>query len=124
MVSLGKQLHAKSNGLRAAGAQAIGETLKTNNTLTLLDLSDNEIGCYYGTGYGEQKGEYKEKAFPTPEGPAALAEGLKANQSVQQLDVSANSLGVDGGKAIAASIAENSTITSVSDEQYSFVTFF
>ena len=32
----------------------------------------------------------------------------------KQLDVSANGLGVDGGKAIAASIAENRTIISVS----------
>ena len=31
-----------------------------------------------------------------------------------QLDISSNSLGADGGKAIAASIAENITITSVS----------
>ena len=37
-------LHAKSNGLRAAGAQAFGEVLKTNKTLTVLDLSENEIG--------------------------------------------------------------------------------
>ena len=43
-----------------------------------------------------------------------LAELLKANVNVQGLDISANGLGVDGGKAIAASIAENSTITSVS----------
>ena len=75
--------------------------LKTNKTLTQLDLSDNEIGAE------------KDEQIKTPEGPAALAEGLKANQSVQQLDVSANGLGSDGGKAIAASIAENSIITSV-----------
>ena len=34
-----------------------------------------------------------------------------------QLDISSNSLGADGGKAIAASIAENITITSVSYQQ-------
>jgi hypothetical protein len=47
LVTLGKQLHAKSNGLRAAGAQAIGEMLKTNKTLAVLDLSGNEIGGYF-----------------------------------------------------------------------------
>ena len=84
--------------------------LKTNNTLILLDLSDNEIG-----GYED------EKVFrATPEGPAALADGLKANLSVQQLDVSANGLGPDGAKAIATSIAENRTITSVSYQQNAF----
>ena len=107
---------AKSNCLRAAGAKAISEMLKVNKTLTLLDLSDNEIGA--------EKGYYGDIIKTTPEGPAALADGLKANQSVQQLDVSANGLGADGGKALAASISENSTIILVSDEQYSFVTFF
>ena len=109
MVSLDKQLHAKSNGLRAAGAQAIGEMLKVNKTLTLLDLSDNEIGMWSEGS----RARYNYKEHPTPEGPAALADGLKANKSVQQLDVSANGLGADGGKAIATSIAENRTITSV-----------
>ena len=51
-----------------------------------------------------------------------LTELLKDNTTVTELDVSANGLGrrlgVDGGKAIAASIAENSTITSVSYHSY------
>ena len=67
--------------------------LEHNNTLTLLNVSGNQMKA---------------------EGAAALADGLKANSTVKYLDVSANGLGVDGGKAIAASIAENSTITSVS----------
>ena len=86
--------------------------LKSNKTLTVLDLSDNEIGCW--TEKGDVFSFESDEIHSTPEGPAALADGLKANQSVQQLDVSANGLGVDGGKAIAASIAENRTITSVS----------
>ena len=44
--------------------------------------------------------------------------------SGKQLDVSANGLGVDGGKAIAASIAENRTITSVSYQQKAFSSTF
>ena len=86
--------------------------LKVNKTLTKLDLSDNKIGGRPA----ESQEEYDQhgETVPTPEGPAALADGLKANFTVQELDVSANGLGADGGKAIAASIAENSTITSVS----------
>ena len=42
----------------------------------------------------------------------------------KQLDVSANGLGSDGGKAIAASIAENHTITSVSDSVGSNMRFY
>ena len=60
--------------------------LKVNKTLTLLDLSGNEIGGF-NTGPS-----YNLKFNATPEGPAALADGLKANQSVQQLNVSSNSL--------------------------------
>ena len=62
--------------------------LKTNTTLTLLDLSDNEIGMW-SEGDKRYVG-YKE--HPTPEGPAALADGLKSNSTVQQLDVSSNGL--------------------------------
>ena len=97
--------------------------LKANKTLTMVDLSDNEIGGRPAESKDEcdQHGE----TVPTPEGPAALADGLKANSTVQELDVSANRLGPDGGKAIATSIAENSTITSVSQQQYAFfISFF
>ena len=95
--------------------------LKVNKTLTMVDLSDNEIGAEVTERWYD--GTVK-STKPTPEGPASLADGLKANLSVQQLDVSANGLGVDGGKAIAASIAENSTITSVSYQQNTFLSIF
>jgi hypothetical protein len=155
--------------------------LKTNKTLAVLDLSENEIGAW--TQEACEETGYEDKVHPTPEGPAALADGLKANtgvqqlnpfgnkisedvlrtimnsnknisncggavkldyggigmdstdakvlaellkanSTVQQLDVSANGLGVDGGKAIAASIADNSTITSVSYQKYAFSSTF
>jgi hypothetical protein len=100
-----QQLHAKSNGLRAAGAQTIGEVLKTNKTLTLLDLSNNEIGA--------EKDEYGKLTKATPEGPAALADGLKANLSVQQLHVFGNALGQAGGEAFAEALKSNSTLDSI-----------
>ena len=103
MLSLGKQLHAQNNGLGPEGAKSFGSMLEHNNTLTLLDLSDNQMKA---------------------EGAAALADGLKANSTIQQLDASSNAMGVDGGKAIAASIAENRTITSVSYQQKAFSSTF
>ena len=63
--------------------------LKTNNTLTKLDLSDNEIGSYEET---DEEHDQHGETVPTPEGPAALADGLKANSTVQQLDASVNGL--------------------------------
>ena len=53
-----------------------------------------------------------------------LAELLKPNSTVTELNVSVNSLNLDGGKAIAASIAENNTLTSVSYQQCAFLSTF
>ena len=38
------QVEVKSNSLRAEGMIAIAEALKTNSTVTKIDVSDNEIG--------------------------------------------------------------------------------
>jgi hypothetical protein len=43
-----------------------------------------------------------------------IAAALEKNDQVTGLNVSSNGLGPEGGKAIAASIAQNSTLTSVS----------
>ena len=101
-------LEVSKNALRAAGAKAISEMLKVNKTLTKLDLSDNEIGAENPDDGNQWKGK------PTPEGPAALADALKSNSVLQHLNVSQCHLGTEGGKAMAACIADNSTITSVS----------
>ena len=93
--------------LRAAGAKAVSEMLRVNKTLTKVDLSDNEIGGWYKYGTW---GDFT----ATPEGPAALADALKSNSVLQHLNVSQCHLGSAGGKAMAACIADNSTITSVS----------
>ena len=97
--------------MREAGAKAISEMLKVNNTLTKLDLSDNEIGGWLKDG----KYSFSDKVWEeTPEGPAAVADALKSNTVLQHLNVSQCHLGSAGGKAMAACIADNSTITSVS----------
>ena len=79
-----------------------------NKTLTQLDVSDNEIGCWYDGP------SYDRKAHPTPEGPAALAQAIGENTSVKWLGVSNNGLGPDGGKALAAALASNQCIMTVS----------
>ena len=48
-------------------------------------------------------------------GGIVLAHVLTGHTSVKQLNFSSNDLGPEGGKAIAASIADNSSITSVSN---------
>ena len=79
--------------------------LKTNKTLIVLDLSDNEIG-----GFTTDKGYSYEKFNPTPEGPAALADGLKVNSVVQELDASKNAMGTAGAKACGDLLLMNKTI--------------
>jgi hypothetical protein len=49
-----------------------------------------------------------------------IAVALEKNDQVTGLDASSNSLGIEGGKALAASIAETRTITSVSYQKYAF----
>ena len=44
-----------------------------------------------------------------------IAAALEKNDQVTRLNFSRNNLGPEGGKAIAASIADNSSITSVSN---------
>ena len=82
--------------------------LKVNKTLTMVDLSDNEIGAEVTERWSN--GTVK-STKPTPEGPAALADGLKANQSVQQLHAQNNGLGPEGAKSFGSMLEHNNTLT-------------
>jgi Ran GTPase-activating protein (RanGAP) involved in mRNA processing and transport len=73
--------------------------LEHNSTLTLLDLSGNQMKA---------------------EGAAALADGLKANSTVQQLDASSNSLGNGGAKAFRGMLLGNKTIQTLDVSDNSF----
>ena len=61
-----KQLDLSWNGFGSAGAQALGEALRHNNTLVHLDLSNNRV---------------------SDEGTALLCNGLAANDSLRILRV-------------------------------------
>ena len=84
---------------------ALRNTLKVNTTLKELNLSNNEIGA--------EKDVWGDVTKATPKGPVALAEGLAVNTSVTVVDVSNNNLGTEGGKALAAALKDNTTITQV-----------
>ncbi|KAF9904158.1 hypothetical protein EC991_002993 [Linnemannia zychae] len=70
---------------------ALAEVLKTNNTLTTLDLSYNSIG---------------------PNGAQALAEALKIN-TLTTLDLQSNSIGDNGTQALAEALKTNNTLTTL-----------
>jgi len=78
------------HSIRNARAKALAEALKTNSALTTLNLQENLIGS---------------------DGAKALAEALKTNSALTTLDLRCNSIGDDGAKALSkVSKASNITI--------------
>ncbi|KAF9390109.1 hypothetical protein CPB97_009911 [Podila verticillata] len=74
------------------GAQALAEALKTNSTLTTLDLQINKIG---------------------DKGAQELAETLKINSTLTTLDLQGNSIGGHGAQALSEALKINSTLTTL-----------
>ncbi|KAG0041328.1 hypothetical protein BGZ89_007519, partial [Linnemannia elongata] len=70
----------------------LAKALKTNSTLTTLDLQGNSIG---------------------DDGAKALAEALKTNSTLTTLNLYNNSIGDDGAKALAEALKTNSTLTTL-----------
>merc|ERR1712137_321302 len=66
--------------------KALAEALKHNKTLTLLDLSRNEVGA---------------------QGAQALAESLKKNNTLEYLSLSSNRIGDQAAEALAAALKSN-----------------
>jgi Ran GTPase-activating protein (RanGAP) involved in mRNA processing and transport len=79
-----------NNQLGAAGVQALAAVLKTNTTLTSLDLDSNQLG---------------------DTGAQALTEALKTNTTLTSLDLSGNQLGDVGVQALAEALKTNTTLT-------------
>ncbi|KAI7824154.1 hypothetical protein BC939DRAFT_476939 [Gamsiella multidivaricata] len=80
---------------RSIGGKEFGivaETLKTNSTLTTLDLAGNSIGS---------------------NGAQALSEPLKTISTLTTLDLAANSIGPNGAQALSEALMTNSTLTSL-----------
>ena len=83
-----RELDLGENGIRAAGASALGEALTRNRTLTDLGLRHNGL-C---------------------EGAAALAKGLVANRGLRALDLRDNDLGEREVLALARALRSNTTL--------------
>ncbi|KAL0243362.1 hypothetical protein GEMRC1_005923 [Eukaryota sp. GEM-RC1] len=80
------------NSIGAEGARALAEALKVNVSVTSVNLSYNSIGA---------------------EGVRALAEALKVNVSVTSVNLSYNSIGAEGVRALAEALKVNVSVTSV-----------
>ncbi|KAG0196550.1 hypothetical protein BGX28_009996, partial [Mortierella sp. GBA30] len=83
-------LDLSSNSIGENGAIALSEALKTNSTLTTLHLKRNSIG---------------------DNGAVALSEALNTNSTVTTLNLSYNSIGDNGAVALSETLKTNSTLT-------------
>ncbi|KAF9536772.1 hypothetical protein EC957_009735, partial [Mortierella hygrophila] len=91
-------LDLRGNSIGSDGAKALAEALKTNSILTTLDLGGNSIGS---------------------DGAKALAEALKTNSTLTTLNLWYNSIGSDEAKALAEALKTNSTLTTLNLERNS-----
>ena len=84
------EIDLRAKGLTALDAAAVAEILKSNTTVTKVDLSFNkEIG---------------------DEGAKALAEALKVNTTVETLDLIGCGIGDDGAAAFAEALRSNTSL--------------
>ncbi|KJE98088.1 hypothetical protein CAOG_008114 [Capsaspora owczarzaki ATCC 30864] len=83
------QLNLGRNQIGDTGAQAIAEALKVNKAVTVLGLNENRVG---------------------DAGAQAVAEALKVNSTATQLILHDNQIGDDGALAIAEALKVNSRL--------------
>ncbi|KAG0247462.1 hypothetical protein BG011_001448, partial [Mortierella polycephala] len=80
------------NSIGYDGAQALAKALMTNKTLTTLDLKDNRIG---------------------DNGVQALSEALETNKTLTTLYLKDNRIGDNGAQALAEALKTNTTLTTL-----------
>ncbi|KAF9375877.1 hypothetical protein BGX21_003661 [Mortierella sp. AD011] len=85
-------LNLGDNSIGNEGALALPEALKTNTTLIPLRLQDNSIG---------------------KEGALALSEALKTNTSLITLELGGNSIGRGGALALSEALKTNTTLVTL-----------
>ncbi|KAG9061306.1 hypothetical protein KI688_007284 [Linnemannia hyalina] len=85
-------LNLRDNSIGDNGAQALSAALKINSTLTILDLGHNSIG---------------------DNGAQALSEALNTNSTLTTLNLYINSITDNGAKALSEALKTNSTLTTL-----------
>ena len=92
-----KRLNLSSNTLRAKGLHLLAEGLYRNRTLTLLDVSDNELegreaaqtlGNLLRRNRALVRVEADQNNWAAPTGMRSFADGLARNQVATNLDLS------------------------------------
>ena len=91
------QFNLQQKGLTALDAAAVAEILKSNTSVTKVDLRE-KVDLYYNREIGD-------------EGTKALAEALKVNAAVKKLILAGCGIGDDGAAALAEALRSNTLLT-------------
>lgn len=91
-------LWLKRNPIYAEGMKYIGELLKTNKKIHILDLHNTAIGLNK-QAYNDATGYYEK--YMTDDGITYLCEGLKLNNTLRHLYLDANALTTNSAKILA-----------------------
>jgi Ran GTPase-activating protein (RanGAP) involved in mRNA processing and transport len=82
-------LNLAENMIRAEGAKHLSAAIKGHKSLTILDISSNEIGAYSSMAdSGDDDGPW----IASPEGPLAVADAVKDMGALKSLNISNNML--------------------------------
>jgi len=110
----------RNNSIGDEGAIALAEALKSNRTITNVNLGWNSIGIKGAIALAEALKVNKTiKEINLwhnsigDEGALALAEALKANNTIEKINLGANSIGDEGATAIARALEANKTIKEI-----------
>lgn len=114
-----KYLDLRGNNIQAAGATALANGIKLNRSLRSLNLKWNTIGkdpsgvialCEVLKSNLTISHVDLRNNRVNNVGAKAIAEMLRANTTISHLDLSWNDLGVDGGLALLEGLKHNSTL--------------
>jgi hypothetical protein len=81
-------LNLAKNTIRAEGAKHLSAAIKGHKTLTVLDISSNEIGAYSKDNDGN--GPW----IASPEGPVAVADAIRDMGAMTSLNLAGNGIGL------------------------------
>ncbi|CAE7280729.1 NLRC3, partial [Symbiodinium necroappetens] len=99
--------------------EAICKALKTNSTVTSIDLFNNDIGNEGGKAWLAERTNSTlasinfKRDHIGDEGAQAIGEALKTNSTLAGINLQNNNIGVKGGQALAEALKSNTTVREI-----------
>ena len=118
------EIYVYEENIEAAGAKALAEALKTNTSVTLIDLGENKIGAAGAKALAQALKTntsvtkiYLGKNEIGDAGAQVLAEALKINTTLKTIDLTHNKIGTAGAQAMADALKLNTSVTTLDFKQ-------